>query len=222
MPFRRDAVNSFRGKRHGPTIEAGWAGRDRHGSRVERARVRHRQGHLGAARCEGAKLVLVDKDEERASDTLKVIEGEGGTATIVVADLADPYVCQGVVDQAVAAFGKADILVNNAAVTGWGDIIETTLEWYQLTIAVNLTAPFMLSKAAIPIMLENGGGSIVNITSIVGMRGAGARQPAYAAAKAGLAGLMRELADTFGTPRHPRQLHRTGDDQHPRPRCGPG
>jgi NAD(P)-dependent dehydrogenase (short-subunit alcohol dehydrogenase family) len=148
---------------------------------------------------EGAKLVLVDKDEERASDTLKVIEDEGGTATIVVADLADPYVCQGVVDQAVAAFGKADILVNNAAVTGWGDIIETTLEWYQLTIAVNLTAPFMLSKAAIPIMLENGGGSIVNITSIVGMRGAGARQPAYAAAKAGLAGLMRELADTFGT-----------------------
>ena len=101
MPFRRDAVNSFRGKRHGPTIEAGWAGRDRHRSRVERARVRHRQGHLGAARAKGAKLVLVDKDEERASDTLKVIEDEGGTATIVVADLADPYVCQGVVDQAV-------------------------------------------------------------------------------------------------------------------------
>ena len=112
--------------------------------------------------------------------------------------------------------------MNNAAVTGWGDIIETTLEWYQLTIAVNLTAPFMLSKATIPIMLENGGGSIVNITSIVGMRGAGARQPAYAAAKAGLAGLMRELADTFGHARHPRQLHRTGDDQYPHPRCGPG
>jgi NAD(P)-dependent dehydrogenase (short-subunit alcohol dehydrogenase family) len=147
---------------------------------------------------EGAKLVLVDKDGARADDTLQTIESEGGTATTVVADLADAQICPIVVAQAVEAFGKVDILVNNAAVTGWGDILETSFEWYQTTIAVNLTAPFMLSKAAIPVMLEQGGGSIVNITSIVGMRGTGARQPAYAAAKAGLAGLMRELADTFG------------------------
>jgi NAD(P)-dependent dehydrogenase (short-subunit alcohol dehydrogenase family) len=147
---------------------------------------------------EGAKLVLVDKVEERAAETLTVIEDEGGTGTIVVADLVDPSMGQVIVDQAVDAYGRVDILVNNAAVTGWGDIIETSLEQYELTIAVNLTAPFMLCKAAIPVMLEHDGGSIVNITSIVGMRAAGARQPAYAAAKAGLAGMTREVAGTFG------------------------
>ena len=147
---------------------------------------------------DGAKLVLVDKAPERAAETLEIIRNEGGEGVVVEADLADASACQRIVDDALTAFGRTDILVNNAAVTGWGDIIETSYEWYQTTIAVNLTAPYMLSKAAIPVMLENGGGSIVNITSIVGMRGTGARQPAYAAAKSGLVGLSRDLAETFG------------------------
>ena len=126
---------------------------------------------------EGAQLVLVDKVEERAAETLAVIEDEGGTGTIVVADLVDPSMGQVIVDQAVAAYGRVDVLVNNAAVTGWGDITETSLEQYELTIAVNLTAPFMLCKAAIPVMLEHDGGSIVNITSIVGMRAAARASP---------------------------------------------
>jgi NAD(P)-dependent dehydrogenase (short-subunit alcohol dehydrogenase family) len=146
----------------------------------------------------GAKVVLVDMYPDRAAETLRLIEAEGGQATTAIADLSDPSAAQQVVDKAVSDFGTVDILVNNAAIAEWGDILNTSLELYQRTIAVNLTAPFMLSKTVIPLMLRAGGGSIINITSIVAIRGTGAQQPAYAASKAGLIGLMTNLADTFG------------------------
>ena len=149
---------------------------------------------------EGARVVLVDKFEERAKETLALIEDEGGEATIVAADLADIAVCQQIVDEAVARFGTVDILVNNAAIASSTGILDTTPELYQQVLAVNLTAPFMLTKAVIPVMQRGGGGAIVNITSIAAMRGSGGGgQTAYAAAKAGLMGLMVDVADGFGT-----------------------
>jgi NAD(P)-dependent dehydrogenase (short-subunit alcohol dehydrogenase family) len=147
----------------------------------------------------GASVVLVDKFEDRAQETQQLIRDEGRKASVVLADLERPESCQQVVDRAVEDFGGIDILVNNAAVAEWADIVSITLEEYQHTIAVNLTAPFLMCKGAIPSMLERGGGSIVNITSIVAMRATGARQPAYAAAKAGLMGLMIDLVDTYST-----------------------
>jgi NAD(P)-dependent dehydrogenase (short-subunit alcohol dehydrogenase family) len=148
---------------------------------------------------EGAKVVLVDKFKDRAEETLGLIEGEGGEAAIVVADLAEIPAAQEVVDEAVARFGTVDILVNNAAVTSPTSILDTSPELYQQIIAVNLTAPFMLSKAVIPAMVKGGGGAIVNITSIAAMRGQGGPgQTAYAVSKAGLIGLMVDLADSFG------------------------
>ena len=148
---------------------------------------------------EGAKVVLVDKFEDRAKETLRLIEDEGGSATIVTADLAEVPACQHVVDEAVARYGGVDILVNNAAIASSTSILDTTPELYHQVIAVNLTAPFMLSKAAIPIMMKRGGGAIVNITSIAAMRGqGGAGSTAYATAKAGLMGLMVDLADAYG------------------------
>jgi NAD(P)-dependent dehydrogenase (short-subunit alcohol dehydrogenase family) len=148
---------------------------------------------------EGAKVVLVDKFEDRADETLRLIEDEGGSATVVIADLAEVASCQHVVDQAVDRYGGVDILVNNAAIASSTSIVDTTPELYHQVIAVNLTAPFMLSKAAIPVMIERGGGAIVNITSIAALRGqGGAGSTAYAASKAGLIGLMVDLADAYG------------------------
>ncbi len=148
---------------------------------------------------EGAKVVLVDKFEDRADETLRLIEDEGGSATVVIADLAEVASCQHVVDQAVDRYGGVDILVNNAAISSSTSIVDTTPELYHQVIAVNLTAPFMLSKAAIPVMIERGGGAIVNITSIAALRGqGGAGSTAYAASKAGLIGLMVDLADAYG------------------------
>jgi NAD(P)-dependent dehydrogenase (short-subunit alcohol dehydrogenase family) len=148
---------------------------------------------------EGARLVLVDKFEDRAKETLALIEADGGEATVVTLDLADIAAAQSAVDQAVAAFGGVDILVNNAAISSTTSILDTTPELYQQIIAVNLTAPFMLTKAVLPVLIDRGGGSIVNIISIAALRGqGGAGQTAYASAKAGLRGLMVDVADAYG------------------------
>jgi NAD(P)-dependent dehydrogenase (short-subunit alcohol dehydrogenase family) len=148
---------------------------------------------------EGAKVVLVDRIEERAQETLDLIEDEGGVATIAVADLADMDACAPVVDEAVRQFGGVDILVNNAAIASSTSLLDTTPELYRQIVAVNLTAPFMLTKAAIPVMAARGGGSIVNVISIAALRGqGGSGAAAYATSKAGLIGLMTDVADSYG------------------------
>lgn len=148
---------------------------------------------------DGAKVVLVDKFEDRAKETLLLIEEEGGDAVVVTADLAERGSAEQIVDAARSAFGGVDILVNNAAVPSSTNILDTSDELYDLMVAVNLTAPFMLSRASLPSMVERGGGSIVNVISIAAMRGQGSRgQAAYASTKAGLVGLMIDIADTFG------------------------
>jgi NAD(P)-dependent dehydrogenase (short-subunit alcohol dehydrogenase family) len=148
---------------------------------------------------EGARVVLVDKFADRAKETLALVETEGAEAIIVTLDLADISSAQVAVDAAVAAFGGVDILVNNAAISSSTSILDTTPELYQQIIAVNLTAPFMLTKAVLPVLIERGGGSIVNIISIAALRGqGGAGQTAYAASKAGMRGLMIDVADAYG------------------------
>jgi NAD(P)-dependent dehydrogenase (short-subunit alcohol dehydrogenase family) len=148
---------------------------------------------------EGASVVLVDLFEDRARETLDMIEGEGGTASIVTADLSDASQCERVVEEAVSQFGGVDILVNNAALTSPYSLLETTADYLQKVIAVNLIAPFLLCKAAIPRMIERGGGSIINITSIASLRGQGGKGcAAYASAKAGMNGLMVDIADSYG------------------------
>ncbi len=147
----------------------------------------------------GARVVLVDVVQDRADETLRIIEGEGGEATIVLADLRDIDACQHIVDESKARYGGVDILVNNAAISSSTGILDTSAELYENVLAVNLTAPFFLAKAAIPLMIERGGGSIINISSIAALRGQGGRgRTAYSASKAGLFGLMVDLADAFG------------------------
>jgi len=149
---------------------------------------------------EGARVVLVDKFTDRAAETLAMIEAEGGEAIVVPADLADLASAPAIVADATTAFGGVDILVNNAAVAPSTGILNTSVELYAEVLAVNLTAPFMLSKAAIPSMIERGGGSILNIASIAALRGQGGKgNTAYAASKAGMLGLTTDLADLFGT-----------------------
>ncbi len=148
---------------------------------------------------EGAKLLLVDQFEDRAKETLALVEDEGAEGTIVTLDLAEITSAQRVVDEAVAAFGGVDILVNNAAIASSTNILDTTPELFDQIVAVNLRAPFMLTKAVLPVMIERGGGSIVNVISIAALRGQGGKgQTAYASAKAGNIGLMVDVADAFG------------------------
>jgi NAD(P)-dependent dehydrogenase (short-subunit alcohol dehydrogenase family) len=146
---------------------------------------------------EGARVVLVDRHEDRAAVTREWIEREGGEAVTVITDLTDPTANERIVDAAVSRFGRLDHVVSNAAVYAKAPFLEMPKEELEEGLAVNLVAPALLSQAAIPHIIEAGGGSITYISSILAMRGGG--NVPYAASKAGLMGLTTCLANTFGT-----------------------
>ena len=144
----------------------------------------------------GASVLVVDRHDDRAKETVDWIEAEGGKSASLVLDVAEPTSPRRIADRALDQFGRIDILVNNAAAYSPPSFLETSQADLQAVIAVNLIAPFMLSQAVLPSMIEAGGGSIVFITSILAMRGP---SPApYAATKAGLMGLTTSLANLFG------------------------
>jgi NAD(P)-dependent dehydrogenase (short-subunit alcohol dehydrogenase family) len=147
---------------------------------------------------EGARVALVDVFEDRAAKTLAMIEEEGGEATVIGADLTDIPSCDRVVADTIATYGGVDILVNSAAMTLSASLVDTSVEQYERMLATNLTAPYMLCRAAIPSMVERGGGSIVNISSIASLRGQGGPCTAYSTSKSGLMGLMNDIADSYG------------------------
>ena len=111
------------------------------------------------------------------------------------ADLADPTVPEAVVDEVVARAGRLDLLVNGAGMMPDGTVPDTTFETWQQTVALNLTAPFLLIKHALPYLY--GGGAIVNIGSIEGL-GSNPGHPAYCASKGGLHALTRAVAVDHG------------------------
>ena len=145
---------------------------------------------------EGAKVAVVDRHQDRAEETRRYIEDRGGEAMTVIANLCDEASCRAIVDQVVARFGRLDILVNNAAVAVLKNLLETTPQILSDSITVNLVVPFMLSKAAVEVMIKNGGGAIVNISSLAATRGG--PMPAYSASKAGMDGMTLSIATSYG------------------------
>ncbi|MFI9382010.1 SDR family NAD(P)-dependent oxidoreductase [Kutzneria sp. NPDC052558] len=143
---------------------------------------------------DGAKVVVADLNGDNADAVVKQIISDGGTAVAVVGDLTDQAVVDRVVATAVDTFGGLDVLVNNAGIadsmSAAADV--TDAEW-QRVLAVDLTAPFLLTRAALPVMLAKGKGSIVFTISAAGLRG-GAAGTAYTTAKHGLVGLTKSVA----------------------------
>ncbi len=109
------------------------------------------------------------------------------------ADVSDPAAVQAAVEQARQKFGRIDALVNNAGIAVFKPMLDVTLEEWQRVMAVNLTGPFLMTQAVAPIMRDQGGGAIVNITSISGLR-ASTLRVAYGTSKAGLAHLTKQQA----------------------------
>jgi NAD(P)-dependent dehydrogenase (short-subunit alcohol dehydrogenase family) len=143
---------------------------------------------------EGAKVVIADLNADGAKAVAEEIRAAGGTAVTVIGDLSEQAVVDEVVATAVESFGGLDALVNNAGImdrmSATADV--TDAEWERL-IRVNLTAPFLLTRAALPHMLAKGKGAIVNTASEAGLRGSAAGA-AYTAAKHGVVGLTRSTA----------------------------
>lgn len=154
---------------------------------------------LAAARkflAEGWRVAMLDI----LGDTLQAAVAEldrGDAVLALVADVADPTAVRDAVAQVQARFGRIDALVNNAGIAVFKPILEVTLEDWSRVMAVNLTGPFLLTQVVAPLMRDAGGGAIVNITSISGLR-ASTLRVAYGTSKAGLAHLTKQQAAELG------------------------
>lgn len=131
--------------------------------------------------------------EEGAQATLDDVRAAGGQGEAVRLDVGDSRACAVEVERIVATHGRLDVLVNNAAVSLDALVVRLKDEDWDRQLAVNLTGPMALCRAAARPMMKQRGGSIVNLVSVVGESG-NAGQSAYAAAKAGLIGFTKSLA----------------------------
>lgn len=158
---------------------------------------------MGRASCrlfatEGARVVVVDRMTGAGSETVELIRGAGGEAVFVGADVAVPADVDQMVAAAVSTYGRLDVLFNNAGVEGPSvKLLDYGEDDWHRVIAVNLTAVYLAMRAAIPHLIEAGGGVILSTASVAGMVGLG-RSSAYSAAKAGVIGLTRTVALEYG------------------------
>jgi NAD(P)-dependent dehydrogenase (short-subunit alcohol dehydrogenase family) len=155
---------------------------------------------------EGAAVVVVDVNGERASDVAARIADDGGATIGMAGDVASTEDWERVVDATVERFGGVDILHNNAALTNDDvihrdrDVLSTEIELWNAELKVNLIGSVMGCKAVIPRMLERGGGSIINMSSSAGLTGFEILS-AYSATKAAIEALTRSVATQYGKQR---------------------
>ena len=145
---------------------------------------------------EGASVAISARTQSELAVVVAEIQTRGGTALAIEGDLAESTFPAQLIRQTLDKFGTLDILVNNAGVVSATDprpVVEFRDEFWNLTLAVNLTAPYLLCKAALPTLLTNKHGRIINIASLAGKVGL-IHGSAYAASKHGLLGLTRSLA----------------------------
>ena len=145
---------------------------------------------------EGAKVVLVDIEPDRAEETRKLIEQDGGEAIVVGADATKAGECEAVVQAALDEWGRLDVLVNNIGRAAVGTVVTISEEEWDRSLDINLRTTFLMSKYAVPAMIDAGGGSIVNMCSISAVRGDGTA--AYSAAKGAMLALTVDMAYSHG------------------------
>lgn len=142
---------------------------------------------------EGAQVLVVDRDIEAAERVAAEITGEGGSATALRADVSKEADVAAMVEHAVSAHGRLDIIVNNAGYGIAGTVVTTAESDWNALMAVNVNGVFLGCKHAIPVMARQGGGAIVNTASAVAQVGIHDRA-AYVASKGAVAALTRAMA----------------------------
>jgi len=143
------------------------------------------------------RVVLLDIDADALQNTVAGFP-QRDEVIAVECDVASPSQVTGAVAKAAARFGRIDALVNNAGIAVFKPILETTYDEWERVLAVNLSGPFICAQACAPVMLKNGGGAIVNVASISGLR-ASTLRVAYGTSKAGLMHLTKQQAAELGT-----------------------
>ena len=149
---------------------------------------------------EGAKVVVAEFDVAAGQGTVESVLEAGGEATFVRTDVSQEADAKAMVDHAVSTFGRVDVLYNNAGVMPEPDhsVIDTDVATWDKVMAVNVRGVFLGCKYAIPRMLEQGSGSVINISSFVALLGCSVPQDAYTASKGAVLSLTRSLAVQFG------------------------
>ena len=141
---------------------------------------------------QGFTLAIADKDEDEANKLANEINHNGGMAMVFYGDLLDQSYCNNLTSEVQTKLGTVGILINNAGFMSRGDITQTSDEDYELSMKINVEAPFRLIRASIPLMVESGGGSIVNISSCWGIN-PGPNHLIYCTTKAALAAMTKCL-----------------------------
>ena len=155
-------------------------------------------GRATAARlaAEGAAVGVLDVDGAAADEAAEALRRTGARALALHADITDRAAGGAAIAQALAAFERIDVLVNNAARTAKGSLEQTGPEDWAYEIQGTLTGAFLMSRAVLPHMVARGKGAIVNVGSVNALLALG--NPAYSAAKAGLINLTKSLATEYG------------------------
>ena len=145
---------------------------------------------------EGARVLCVDAVHARAEETVGLIRAERREAEAFVADVTRAADCRAMVAAAVERWGGLDVLHNNVGIEARATLMETTEEEWDRVMAVDLKSMLLATQAAVPALEARGGGAIVCVSSVAGLRGYG--RTAYAAAKAGVLGFVTSVAVQLG------------------------
>lgn len=146
---------------------------------------------------EGAAVAVADVDEIGGRQVVAEIEGAGGRAIFLPVDVTQPADCERAVRAAFERFGSVNVLVNNAGIVRRASILDATEDDWDRTMAVNVKSIFLLSRVAIPVMIDAGGGVIINMGSGWGLVG-GPDAAAYCASKGAVVQLTRAMAIDHG------------------------
>ena len=192
---------------------------------------------------EGAAVAVADVDLAAAEEVAAAIVARGGAALALAVDVSLEEAAREMAERAARELGGIDVLVSNAGIQTYGSVVDTSLELWQRTLAVNLTGVYLCARFCIPAMLARGGGAIVNVASVQGL----ATEPnvsAYAASKGGVIALTRTMAldyarrnirvnclcpgamdtlmshESFALATDPREARREGDALQPLGRMG--
>ena len=148
---------------------------------------------------QGARVLLVDRDERNAETTLAMIREEGGDASIFAGDVTSDKDMREMAEAARSRYGNINVLINNVGISGPGSVTDVDVDFWDTVMDVNLKSVMLCSRYSIPQMIDAGGGSIVNLSSIVGLRAGGGRPShPYAASKGGIIGLSNSMAVHYG------------------------
>ena len=146
---------------------------------------------------EGARVALLDVTDSNL-ETKEMIEGRGGECETFLCDVTDPKAAEEVVSRIHEQWGRVDILVNNVGIAGPpGTVEDVDLDAWDRCLAVNLTSMVVMSRFAVPRMVRSGGGSIVNMSALAGLRG-GHASIAYATTKGAIVNLTQAMASHHG------------------------